>query len=308
MKKLLTFLLLPVLLPACSFLEAAGDVEIPSDSIPHAQFPLKWPNVDQLVGGTLQKAGGGQMPPGFPTSLEDGSMAHIQGLMTIDGECRRTFDQAALDDPKVPAKNLHVEVVNCGIPGRCEEYCKDEYGDRFYGLRLWARVHFNLISDKTAAKITEVMKGQNNPDMIAQIRLRFSKLSFFQNFTNPATGKSEVQVITDKFSGFELGVGSAYLPGDPTAVNDDTAIVTARYLSQITPETPQRFELDPTSAFSQKLRRDIVTGQQVWVAVYQRIDVPQQNLYGVRLNGGGVELDFQPEIVISFVKTVTGAL
>lgn len=308
MNKPLLILLLPLLLPACAFLEAAGDVEIPSDAIPHAQFLLKWPNVDQLVGATLQKAGGGQMPPGFPATLADGSMAHIQGLMTIDGECRRTFDQPALDDPTVPAKNLHVEVVNCGIEGRCTELCKDDFGDPFRGIRLKARVHFNLVSAQTAAKVTEVMKGQNNPEMIAEIRLRFSKLAFVQNFTDPATGKTSQQNIVDLFSGYELGVGSAYLPGDPTAVDDDTPIVKQRYLSQISPETPQRFELDPTSEFSLKLRKAIVTGEQVWVAVYQRIDVPQQNLYAVRMNGGGVDLDFQPEIVISFIKTVTGAL
>ncbi len=296
------------LLPACSFLEAAGDVQVPPDSIPHAQFLLKWPDVDQLVGGTLQKAGGGAMPPGFPTSLANGSLAHIQGLMTIDGECKRSFDQAAMEDPKAPLRNLHVEVVNCGIEGRCVEACKDEYGDPFRGVRLQARVQFNLISAETAAKITDIMKGQNNPDMLAQIRLSFSKLAFVQNFTDPATGKVSEQHVENLFSGYELGVGSAYMPGDPTAVNDDTPIVRQRYLASISPETPQRFELDPTSAFSVKLRKAIVTGEQVWVAVYQRIDVPEQYLYGVRLNGGGVDLDFQPEIVISFLKTVTGAL
>ncbi len=305
---LLPLLLLPVFLPACAFLEAAGDVEIPADSIPHAQFLLKWPDVDKLVGGTLTKAGSGQMPSSFPTSLQDGSLAHVQGMMTIDGECKRAYDQPAMDDPKLPLRNLHVDVINCGIVGRCTEACKDEYGEPFRGVRLWARVQFNLVSAATAAKITETMKGQNNPEMIAQIRLRFSKLAFIQNFTDPATGKTSVEDIEPLFSGYELGVGTAYPPGDPTAVNDDTPIVKQRYLSQISPETPQRFELDPTSDFSLKLRTAIVTGEQVWIAVYQRIDVPEQNLYGVRMNGGGVDLDFQPEIVISFVKTVTGAL
>ncbi len=305
---LLLLLCLSAALPACAFLEAAGDVEVPQDSIPHAQFLLKWPNVDQLVGATLQKAGSGQMPPGFPTSLANGSLAHIQGMMTIDGECRRSFDQAVMDDPKVPLKNLHVEVVNCGTEGRCTAECLDQYGDPFRGVRLQARVWFNLISSDTSAKIQDIMKGQNNPDMIAQIRLRFSKLAFVQDVIDPATGAKQTATIDGLFSGYELGVGSAYLPGDPTAVDDDTAIVKQRYLASISPDTPQRFELDPTSDFSVKLRKAIVSGQQVWVAVYQRIDVPEQNLYAVRLNGGGVDLDFQPEIVISFIKTVTGAL
>ncbi len=309
MKKtlLLPVLLLCALQPACSFLEAAGDVEVPESSIPHAQFLLKWPNVDQLVGATLQKAGGA-MPPGFPTSLQNGTLAHIQGLMTIDGECRRAYDQATMDDPAAPLKNLHVEVINCGTVGRCTAQCLDQFGDPFRGVRLQARVWFNLINADASAKIHDIMNGQDNPDMIAQIRLQFSKLDFVQTYVDPATGATQTQNVDGLFSGYELGVGSAYLPGDPTAVDDDTAIVKQRYLASISPDTPQRFELDPTSDFSLKLRTAIVSGAQVWVAVYQNIDVPEQNLYAVRMNGGGVDLDFQPEIVISFVKTVTGAL
>lgn len=305
---LLPLLLVSALLPACAFLEAAGDVQVPSDSIPHAQFLLKWPDVDQLVGGTLQKAGGGQMPPGFPSSLQSGTLAHIQGLMTIDGECKRAFDQPTMDDPKAPLRNLHVEVINCGIEGRCVEQCKDDYGDPFRGVRLWARVDFNLVNAAASAQIQQTLKGQTSPDTLAEIRMRFSKLAFVQNFTDPATGATSVQTVNSLFSGYELGAGTAYPPGDPTAVNDDTPIVKQRYLASISPETPQRFELDPTSAFSLKLRQAIVKGDQVWISVYQRIDVPEQNLYAVRLNGGGVDIDFQPEIVISFTKALTGAL
>ena len=148
------------------------------------------------------------------------------------------------------------------------------------------------------------MKGQTSPDTLAEIRLRFSKLAFVQ--IDPATGVTET--VNSLFSGYELGAGTAYPPGDPTAVNDDTPIVKQRYLASISPDTPQRFELDPTSAFSLKLRQAIVRGDQVWISVYQRIDVPEQNLYAVRLNGGGVDIDFQPEIVVSFTKALTGAL
>ena len=314
-QKVLMFsgMLLPVFLPACAFLEAAGDIEVPSESIPHAAFTLNWPDVDKLVGSTLHKddADPGKpssLPAGFPATLQAGSLAHVQGLMTIDGECKRTYDQPDVGDPKAPVKNLHMEVINCGIEGRCADACKDDFGEPFRGMRLWARVQFNLVNADAATKIQEALKGQTNPDVLAVIRMRFSQLMFVQNFTDPVTGKTSEQNIDGLFAGYELGAASVFAPGDPSAVNDDTPIVKQRYLASISPDTPQRFELDPTSSFSLKLRKEIMTGEQVWIEVYQRLDVAEQNLYAVRMNGGGVKIDFQPEIVISLTKALTGAL
>lgn len=308
--KTLPFLLFLALLPACSFLEAAADVPI-GDSVPHAQFLLKWPNVDQLVGGTLDKAGGGKMPDGFPKSLASGSLAHVQGLMTIDGECKRTFDQAVVDEKTTALRNLHVEVVNCGTEGRCTSSCIDEHGDPFRGVRLNARVQFNLVNADVAAKVGKVLNDKTDPDAISRVTLRFSKLEFIQDFTDPATGKTGSENIDNLFSGYQLGVGSVYDADNPTptdGTNDDTVIVKQQWLAAIANNPPQRFELDPTSDFSLKLRKAIIGGKQVWITVFQRIDVPEQNLYGVRMGTGGVNIDFQPEIVISGLKAVSGAL
>jgi hypothetical protein len=303
----------PAVLPACAFIEAAGDVEVPADSIPHATFTLMWPDVDKLVGSTLHKDDAdpkkpSSLPAGFPATLQSGTLAHVQGLMTIDGECKRTYDQPDAGDPKSPIKNMHIEVINCGIEGRCSDACKDDFGDPFRGMRLWARVQFNLVNADTAAKIHTTLNGQTNPDVLAEIRLKFKQLEFVQNFTDPVTGKTTEQNIDGLFAGYELGAASVYAPGDPSAVNDDTPIVKQRYLASISADTPQRFELDPTSAFSLKLRQSIMTGSEVWIEVYQRLDVAEQNLYAVRMNGGGVKIDFQPEIVISVAKALTGAL
>ena len=317
LSKILVMCAMPLvaLLPACSFLEAAADVQVGSGTVPRATFLLTWPNVDQLIGDSLQKAGGADAP-GLPTSLKAASLAHVQGLMTIDGECRRYFDQAVVDQATVAAgkdpvlKNLHVEVINCGTPGRCVAQCKDEFGDPFRGMRLWARVQFNLVNADVASKVGGALgNSQTDPDAIAAITLQFQKLAFLQDFVDPATGKTSSENIDSLFSGYELGVGSVYPPSEPTPETlDDTPIVTARYLTSISPTTPQRFEIDPTSAFSRKLRTSIVKGEQVWVTVYQRIDVPEANLYGVRLGTGGVDLDFQPEILLSGVKTIKGQL
>ena len=306
---LLLLLSLAAWLPACAFIEAAGDVEIPSDSIPHAQMALKWPSVDDLLGKPSQQSGDGQVPPaGLPTSFQSASLAHMQGLMTIEGQCKVPYSMPDPVDPKSPIRNVRIEVINCGNEGRCAEQCKDDFGDPFRGMRLGARVQFNLINAAAATQIQTTLQGQTNPDVLAEIRLRFSKLAFMQDFTDPATGKTSAQNIDSLFSGFELGAGSAALPGEPTPDNDDTPIVKYRYLNSISPDTPQRFELDPTSAFSHTLRKAIIAGSQVWIDVYLRVDVPEQNLYAVRLNGGGVDIDFQPEIVISFAKALTGAL
>lgn len=296
-------------LPACSFLEAAADVQVGAGTVPRATFVLKWPSVDDLIGDTLQQAGGTEAP-GLPTSLKAASLAHVQGIMTIDGECRRTFDQAVIDAKNPVLRNMHVEVINCGTPGRCTSQCLDEFGEPLRGMRLWARVQFNLVNASVAKMVGGALGNtQTDPDAIAAIRLQFTKLGFSQDFVDPATGKVVQIDIDELFSGYELGVGSVYPASEPTPDKlDDTAIVTKPYLGSISPTTSQRFEIDPTSEFSRKLRSSIVRGEEVWITVYQRIDVPQQNLYGVRMGSGGVDMDFQPEIVLSGVKTIKGQL
>jgi hypothetical protein len=280
-RKLLTVLAIPAAIAGCGFVQSAGDIEVSSPTIPKVSYDLQWPKVDDLIGGALKQ--GNARLPGAPTSLQAATLAHVQGLMTIDGNCHRALVQEKVTAVSGTLRHLTVDLTNCGDPGRCVARCEG-----FHGMRLEARVQIQLLDDDKAGKIKKAFPKPAD-DAVAQIRARFSKLEFYQT---DAGKKVDVGRL---FANYELGLSS---PGG----GDDTVLVSQRYLSRITPQTPQRFELDPTSPFTQKVKKTVLAGQAQWIEVFQRIDVAQRDLYAVRLGGAGVQLDFQPELVINAIE------
>ena len=104
-------------LSACSFLETAGDLEFGEGTIPVVEFNQPWPSLDQLIGTSITNPTGGALP-GAPTSLNAATLAHVQGLMTIDGECRRTYDQPVIVPAQVNGKPAATTaaLVRCRLP------------------------------------------------------------------------------------------------------------------------------------------------------------------------------------------------
>jgi hypothetical protein len=281
---------------ACSFIEAAGEISIGAEQkIPRVATELRWPSVDQLLTETLKTSpGSAGVPAGLPTSLGQATLAHVQGLMTIDGECHRSVlipkVESQVADTQI--KNLVFRVTNCGDPGRCVQQCAG-----FKGMKLEARIAFQLLDDTKAKKIKELLSDNTSPSAILQVRTRFSKLNYFELASD---GKTKVPV-GGLFSDSQLGLSSE-------GGGDETVIVDQRYLGKISPQTPQRFELDPRAPFTIQTKQQVIAAQTIWVEIFQRIWVPQENLYAITLGGGGVELDLQPEFVISALEVVKGAL
>ncbi len=267
----------------CGFVQSAGEVEVGSPTVPLVQYDLKWPKVDELIGNTLKQ--GNRRMPGAPTSLEMATLAHVQGMMTIDGNCHRSVLQDKVTATSGSLKSLRVDLTNCGDPSRCVARCAG-----FRGMKLEARVQIQLFDQAKADNIKKAFPG-SNVDAVVQIRTRFSQLDFYQ------TGEDKKQVLISKyFSAYEMGLSS---PGG----GDDTVLLTKRYLPLIGLDKPkQRFELDPDAAFTAALKQSVFSGKPQWVEVFQRIDVAQQDLYAIRLGGAGVKLEFQPELVINAIE------
>ncbi len=288
-----------MLASGCSFLEAAGEVTLGAkEKIPRVTTDLKWPSANQLLGDALASSlGTAKAPEGLPSSLSQASLAHIQGLMTIDGECRRSVlvpvVESKVQDTQL--RNLHFELINCYDPQqRCIERCAG-----FRGMKMEVRIEFQLLNEKNAKTIKQTLSDQTSPDAIAQVRAQFFKLNYFEAKKGGASG--EITSITKLFANSELGLASA-------GGGDDTSIVSQRYIGKISPTTPQRFEIDPKADFTKKTKQAVLSAQTKWIEIYQRIDIPQQNLYAITLGGGGVELDFQPEFVISALAIAKSAL
>lgn len=293
--------LLAATLPAlgCSFVEAAGDITLGAEQkIPKVATQIMWPSADDLLGKALTGATGtSKAPAGLPTKLGSASLAHIQGLMTIDGECQRTVLIPTVESKAQGSllRNLVFNLTNCGDPKRCVDSCQG-----FSGMKMEARIQFQLLDVAKAKKIKEYLSSKTNPDAIVQVRARFSVLDFFE--TIPGTSPLQTKSIVNMFADSQIGVSSE-------GGGDDTVVVEQRYLGKISPKTPQRFELDPRAEFTQKTKKAVILAEKpIWIEVFQRIWVPQKNLYSITLGGGGVNLDLQPEFVISALQVVKGAL
>lgn len=276
-------------LGGCGFLEAAGEITIGEGQIARVQTDLKWPALTDVLGDQVAQGQGGDVP-GFPTKLDDSTLAHVQGLMNIDGECRRTSTVDTVDGGQAQLRKLTVEIINCGSPDRCTEYC-----DGFRGMKMSARVQFQLLDEEKAKKIRELLSDKTSPDAIVAVRARFFKLLFYQ----VVGGQKED--IGPYFETADFGLSSE-------GGGDDTVLVAQRYLSRITGKTPQRFALDNQAEFTQKTKSGVIAAKTMWIEIFQRFAVPQADLYSVQLSGGGVELDFQPEFVISALEVAKGQL
>jgi hypothetical protein len=275
---------------ACGFVEAATELTIGSGQLQRVSYDFRWPSIDALIGDKLVT--GASLPPelpGLPGSYEASTLAHLQGLMVLTGECRGEVKQAEVLATSGNLRQLTVTAVNCGSPDRCQDECKG-----FVGMRLETRYQVQLIDEATAQKVAGMLTG-TSPAAIVQVRMRFYELAFKQ-----LQGGKDTD-ITSLFRDFELGLA---MP-DST---DETAVVQGPWLMEITPETPRRFELDPEAHVTQEIRKAIVGGQPLWVEVYQRLSVAQPDLYSVRLTGGGVLFDFQPEVVLSVLDIAGGKL
>ena len=285
-------------LAGCSALEAAGEITLGADTkIPRLTTDLKWPGVDQLLGNALTSAtGSDKAPPGLPKSLGSATLAHVQGIMTIDGQCQRSVTIPKIDAKSTdsPIKNLKFDVINCGDPNRCVEQCQG-----FRGMKMEARVQFQLLNEVTAKKIRDNLSKQTDPDAIVQIRAQFFALDYYEQ--KPGGKPGEKVSITKLFSTNEMGLSSA-------GGGDDTIIVQQRYLSKISKTTPQRFELDSNAPFTKKTKQAVINGETLWIEIFERLAIPQQNLYALTLGGGGVEFELQPEFVVSAIKVAKSAL
>lgn len=276
-------------LGGCGFLEAAGEITIGEGQIARVQTDLQWPALTEVLGDQMAQGQGGDVP-GFPAKLDDSTLAHVQGLMNIDGECRRTSTVDTVDGGQAQLRKLTVEIINCGSPDRCTEYC-----DGFRGMKMSARVQFQLLDEEKAKKIRELLSDKTSPDAVVAVRARFFKLLFYQ------TVGGQREDIGPYFDTAEFGLSSE-------GGGDDTVLVSQRYLSRITGKTPQRFALDNQAEFTQKTKQGVIAAKTMWIEIFQRFAVPQADLYSVQLSGGGVELDFQPEFVISALEVAKGQL
>ena len=279
--------LVVVLVLGCAFLQSAFEYTFGNEFIPEVEEELNWPNVDELTGLSPEEM---NEIPGFPTTLEQGTFAHLQGAMNATGECSKSFvlEEFGEDDR---VDNLVVTVTNCTGTSNCATKCQG-----YFGMLFEASIDLLLLDDAQSAELTKNL-ATLTPEAIVQIRMQIMVLELFQ------VEGTERKVVTGLVEDFGLFLHNQ---------NGDEALVLKHaYLEKIAAlgqneETPQRFDVDGTSDFTKQLKEDVLSGEETQVTVALRMKVPQANLYELRIDGGGIAMKMQPEFILSVVDAVLG--
>ncbi|MDP6943351.1 MAG: hypothetical protein QF464_04310, partial [Myxococcota bacterium] len=246
---------------------------------------ISWPSVDELTGLSAEQVDE-LAQQGFPSSLSAGTFAHLQGALELSGDCALIESLSGFsDNPQLVS--LDIEVISCTEDARCADICPDN----FYGMTFTATVRLNLIDEAKAQEIKDQL-AEISPDAIVQIRFLVYELEFFQELGQSGTKVSIHPWLDD----FTLSLGD---------VDDNQVLVIDYpYLDSITPETPQRFDVDSSTDFTQNLKASILAGQPVDIEVILSMSIAQPDLYEVGIDGAGLDIDIQPEIIVSVIEVV----
>ncbi len=280
-----------VWLAGCGMIESAAEIEVGKGQLPKVEQTIDWPDIDEMTGSVLservESSKKGELSlPGLPTSLKAGTLAHVQGLLSLAGDCRREFLQESMGEGGDQAvSNLKVQVTNCTGDDRCVFLC-----DAFRGIELEASVEL-LLLDEAKAKNLKKSLSSATPEALTQVRLQFFALELYQNDNN-----GEREIITSRFDDFDLVLSNAD--------GDEVSIVERKYLELISEETPQRFEIPADSAVLAKLKNEVLGGVRTSFRIGVRARVAQPDLYDLKFDGAGVRFVVQPEVVISALEIV----
>ncbi len=317
-----------LLATGCGLFETAGEVTLGKGQLPRVAQRIEWPDIDQMTGSALSGAAGATkdgepLVTGLPGSLKKGSLAHVQGILGLAGDCQRSFTKPDFGKGSA-VSNLEIRLTNCAGDDRCTYLCGD-----FRGMRIEAGVDVQLLDEKKAKNLAAQLR-QASPEAaveaIVQLRLRFFELKLFQNDDAgnevDVTGRLDdlEMILTETTGELPENLEGPYSPetvDDPNAPDGATdvaqvpydgaawvKVLEGRYVDRIEPGRPQRFEIDPTVPFSERLKDTLVAGNPASLRLVTRMSIARPDLYELRFDGAGVEVDVQPEVVLSVLQLI----
>ena len=307
---------LAMLLGGCGLANNAGEITLAAkEKIPRVTQKIDWPDIDSLTGSDLNAQIGAKGPDGeplikgIPASLKKGTLAHVQGLMSLAGDCQREIKGGITapdpDDPAAvkaaansPVKDITITITNCTGDARCDYVCGE-----FQGIQLAAQVELEILTEEQAKKLKEELSAANPEDAaegIVQLRLQFFKLDLYQT---DALDDKKVEITTPYIDSFDLLLNDAW--GDIR--NEDgleTVVMQGDDIQKINGDNGTRFEVDPASQFIASIKQRVVDGLATRFRIILRMRVLKPDLYEMQFDGAGVELDAQPEVVVSLLEAI----
>jgi hypothetical protein len=273
----------------CGFIESAGELTFGEGQIPLLETEFQYPSVNQISGLDQTE----EVIPGFPSSLDNSTLAHLVGALSAQGECGQNVDLTdGLDQSDSNLIAASFELSACAEDDRCKAQCPEG----FYGLNAAVRIKMKALTKEQTQEITNLL-SEDSASAIVQIRLNFKKLSFFQ-------GKGDQYEETNQWiEGFELNIGT-----------DDQKLkfLDQKDFEKITQSTSndqfERYALPRQHPVTLKLIEQLLSGGDFILDIEQRFRLPREALYLMHLSPAGISQIIQPEVVISAIEVATSTL
>lgn len=278
------------LLSACDFINSATELTFGEGQVPPLSQEMLYPRVEELTG--LGGEGDEDSTLGIPKDLSGSTMAHLVGALGVKGECGQVIE---LSDLASNIRSAYFALSACTEDDRCSESCPED----FYGLSARVQVEMQVMDAATAEELTQLL-SEDSSDAIAQIRLQFKELTFFQGEGD------ELMSTNDKISDFQLWLGA---PGvEPVQLLSQEALEQISKASEQGDGAFERYEIPRNSPVTETLISNILGGKDVILSVDLRFKIPREGLYSMKISPAGVSQTIQPEIVIDAIKAATSTL
>ena len=277
-------LILMSLSVGCDFINSAAELTFGKGQIPELSQQLLYPSVDQLSGIDPSSS---DAIPGLPSTLKNGTMAHLAGALTAQGLCEQVID---LSEGGL-ASNLEeasFRLSACTEDNRCQASC----GDDFFGIDAHAQLTMKVLEGKQTEELTQLI-DERAADAIIQIRLQISQLDFFQG------DDSQREIMNDYIQDFEMKLR---VPD-----GEFVTLIGPNALQQVA-QGPQRYEIPRDSEVAKTLISQILNNEDVYLEIEQRFRIPRGALYLMNIEPAGVAQKIQPEVVINALEIATATL
>jgi len=268
---------------ACDFVDAASELTAGGGEVPRITASVSFPPVDRLV---ANRPGGKERGTDLTGSLDHATLAHLAGVLRLDGTCAL---DAALDAPGPPVVDLSARIVLCD-PGRT---CEDRCPEGFIGLLVELATTINVLDEKAAVRLSGLI-DRVSEDAIVQIRMRVHELSLEGPGLDGATARDLLPLL----SGFEFQIA--------TRASPPVSLVRAEHLAEFAGGATRRFELPSRAPLNAEIEGHLLSAEPFDLEFRFRFAFPSSALYGVTPGRTRWQFDVQPEFVLSVLKAVEG--
>ena len=268
----------------CGLFESAGEITIGKGSIPDLILDFELPDHSGFLDAQRKaRAGADGVPDGV--SIDQATLAHVLGMVTLSGQCARTFTKPG-KEALGAASDLVARFIACTQSGVCDHLCE---GRRGVLIELDTTV---LAMTAKNAREVNAKVSQRIENSLVGMRLRFEEVLPY--------------VLEDGARRSMLSRVHVLRAAVEDVAGNRLEVLTDKHLQLLRRGERPRALFDPESAFSKGLVAKLEASEAVTFKLRATVLITAADAYEWPLFGSGVRLRVQPEFVVSVLGSVTG--